>query len=816
MAIRKAIETYKDNDIKSRQKQYKCDVTYGSAHAFAFDYLFDLLEDNPSKLRLRLGNPNFLVIDEADLVLFDDAITSFNISGDQTDELFAVQSEEKKSRESNIHKATMALNYLMSNPKMLKEYTDKYEFSQNMDDFTTTFDRNTPVLSYCKKSKEYNLTYVGTNLLFRYFHYQDINEIFKKNKDLILGLKYQGKHLYVPGVNYNPETDNFNIDPHTLSVLVRSNKIEELSTLYDTFMLEEYSRSFQDISNVIYAWIFLQKDIDYKYTTPEKSINPLEKKISILINGRVASGRVYSNGLQQAVEAKEKLLIKKRKEPTIIVDTKMNDILASIPVAAFFGRYAKFSGMTGTSAVEAFRDLYQIDTFKVPRNKPYNVEDYGDVLYRTTEEKNKAILEEVLKSYKKGQPVLLTTTSVDESIKLYTYLMEQLRDLEIDIDIPVLNANVESLKEEAEIISQAGKKGAITIATDMAGRGTDIKLGGEDATIEEHDEIVALGGLKIIGSGHFKFRRSDRQVKGRTGRQGDKGEIIFFNDLDDLRRLNMAPGLINAFENVLKRGPIREKPSDTTPLQKAILECQTKAESLTKESIFQTGKVEGPIAVCRNQFHNMTETVKVEDDYESTMKDMISVVIRDIYKASSTTMSEHSDIEEKGKVSKAKLDTTMFKSLAEEFLGLKISDEVFDSFQTNGELIGFIQKVSEKRLSKYEVSKELINSYLRRIWLHFEDFSDLITNQYSLACMVPGAQPTYKIDPCIYEGFKYAYHSIYAQAVRDTLHSNRDKSKDHFGVFELNILHDGNVVLLNYDEYKEVQKENEKIKSYKK
>ena len=814
MAIRKAIETYKDRLIKDKQKQYRCDVTYGSAHAFAFDYLFDLLEDDPSKLRLRLGNPNFLVIDEADLVLFDDATTSFNISGDQTDEIFAVQNEEREFREANIRKATMALHYLVSNPQLMKEYNEKYEYEENLDDCTTTFDSKTPALNYCKKTKEFNLTYVGTNLLFRYFYFKEINEIFNRNKDKLLGLSYQGRRLFVPGQNYFPEINKFNIDPHTLSVIVRSNKIEELSELYNKFMLEDYFLAHKDISNVIYAWIFLQKDIDYKYTTPEKSINPLEKKISILINGRVASGRVYSNGLQQAVETKEKLLVKKRKESTIIVDTKMNDTLASIPVAAFFGRYKKFSGMTGTSAIEAFRDLYHVETFSVPRNKPYNVKDRGDILYRTTEEKNNAILEELLKSYRKGQPVLLTTTSVEESIKLYNYLMKNLKEQGININIPVLNANVESLDLEAKIIANAGKKGSITIATDMAGRGTDIKLGGENATQEEHDEIIELGGLKIIGSGHYRFRRSDRQVKGRTGRQGDLGEIIFFNDLDDLRRLNMSPSTIRIFDMVLERGPIIEKPSNKTLLQKTILEHQDKLESTTKDSILQTERVEGPIAVCRNQLHNMTETIKTENDYESTIKDMISVVISDIYKASSEKLNSLSDINMNGKVSRTRLDITKFQSLAEEFLGLRIADDVFTNFDTNQELIDFIQERAEKRLEKCHISKELVDLNLRRIWLYFEDITGDIRKQYSLAAMIPGSNPVNKIDPCIYEGFKYAYHSVYAQVVRDTLHRKRDTEKDHFGIFEMNIKTDGLVEFLNHDEYEELV-EDQKVISKK-
>ena len=801
-ALEAAYKSYQENSIRAKQEEYKCDVTYGSAHAFAFDYLYDLLENNPENIRMRLGNPNFLVIDEADQVLFDDAITSYNISGDQKDTIFAIPNSEKKDHQRAIMKATFALNYLMDNPDYLKEYPDSYHYHENLDDYQSSFTRHTPVLSYCKKSREYNLNYVGTNLLYRFFYFKEINKIFEDNKDRILSMKYQGKRLFVPGQNYDPKTNKFNIDPHTLSVLVRSNKIEELSALYDKFMLEDYADAYQDISNVIYAWLFLEKDVDYKYTLPDRCRNQeTDRKISILINGRVASGRVYSNGLQQAVEAKEKALIRKNRSNINIVDTEINDILASIPVASFFGRYAKFSGMTGTSAREAFRDLYGVDTFTVPRNRPYMVKDRGDVLYRTTEEKNKAILEELIISHKAGQPVLLTTTSVGESKKLYDYLIPRLKARGIYIDIPVLNANVESLRREARIIANAGKKGAVTIATDMAGRGTDIKLGGENATQKEHDEITSLGGLKIIGSGHFKYQRSDNQVKGRTGRQGDVGEIIFFNDLDDLRRLNMNPKLIETFNTILDRGPIREKPSNRTLLQKAIKECQDKTEAQTKEAIFQSQKTDGPIAVCRNQFHNIMEEIKTTNNYEDAVKDMITVVVQDIYKASSKTTPNTEDINRKRKISREQLDTNMFNKLSEEFLGIRIKEEVFDSFETNGELLDFLQKVLEKKLKKSKVSKELVDSYFQRIWLHFQDIEELIKRQYILAGMIPGGTPTDKIDPCIYEGFKYSYHSMYAQIVRDILHPNRNKEKDHFGVFEINIQTDAKVEFLTHQEY---------------
>ena len=797
-ALEKSIKVYEEKSIKDKQKQYNCDVTYGSAHAFAFDYLFDLLENDPTKLKTRLGNPNYVVVDEADLVLFDDAITSYNISGIETDSMFAITNAERKERQNYINKANYAMDCLFMNKRLLKEYVDPYEYDKATNTEEEIINNNTPAINYCSKTNEFSLTNVGNALLYRYFYYNDVNRIFNNNKDSILKLTYQGKKLFIPGHNYHPETNRFDIDPNTLALLIKSNKIKELTELYDKFILVDYQEAFTDISNVIYAWLFLEKNIDYKYTIPENPKNKFERQVSLLMNGRVASGRVYSNGLQQAVEAKEKLLIKKHKESTIIKETEMNDTLASIPVAAFFARYDKFAGMTGTSAKEAFRDLYQVETFEVPRNKKYNVTDHGDRLYKTTNDKYKGILKELLKSYKKGQPVLLATTSVEDSIKLYNYLTNNLKRMGINIDIPVLNANVDSLRKEANIISRAGKKYAVTIATDMAGRGTDIKLAGESATPQARDEIRKLGGLKIIASGHYKYARSDRQVKGRTGRQGDPGEVTFMNDLDDLSRIGMSPIAINYFEKMIKGEYLEENNNGLSPLQKAIRECQDKSESITKESICISQLVETPVAACRNQLHNMLELVKTENNYRQTVSDMLEVVLKDIYKASSDKISNNHQLDTNVKIGKDKLDTKIFNELSEEFLAMRIKEEVFSSFKTREELISFLKRTCEKRLSSKTIDKNMIDAYYHRIWLHFEDYIDTIKKQFSLAAMIPGTlSNNSKIDPSINEAFKYSYHSIYSQILRDILHPNRDKAKDHFGIFDLNIRTDASIEFIN-------------------
>ena len=767
-----------ENDIKIRQRQYQCDVTYGSSHAFAFDYLYDLLEDDPKKLRLRLGNPNFLVIDEADAVLFDDAITSYNISGNQKDRDFAITNREKQIRTQYTKLATGVMEYITSHDGYLQEIPDSFEFHKKGEENDEVFHSTTPAIYYCSKTKEFNFTYIGRVIIYQYFCNNEINRILWNNKDRLANMTFKGQPLYSNG--------RMNINPRLLSLLIQSGKIKELSASFDQFMMNDFQKAYMDITNAGYAWLFLEKDIDYKYVIPKdnrKSEN--ERQIAILMDGRIAEGRVYSNGMQQAVEEKEKVLNKKRGSSIIIKDSEITDTLASIPVAAFFGRYQKFSGMTGTSAKEAFQDLYQLQTFEIPRNKYYKVKDHGDCLYKTTQEKYQAILEDVIKTHKKGQPILLTTTSVGESEKLYQYLMNGLRRNGILVDIPVLNANVDVLRKEARIISKAGKKGAITIATDMAGRGTDIKLGGPHATKEMEEEVLKTGGLKIIGSGHFQYNRSDRQMKGRTGRQGNVGEVVFYNDLEDLRRINVNPKLIENFESMLKRGPIIEEELGTRLIRDVVEKTQEKAESITKDLILYNQRVETPVASCRNQYHDMMERIKLTEDYHKVIEKMQETVLKDIFCLAYDVNPSTEEVNHKAKTSK--MDTKLFQSFIREYFGFTIKEEAFQNFKTKEELEHLIQKVFSSRLKRVPVSKELVDSYIHKIWFYFEEYVEEINNQYTLASLIPGNNLSPKMEGQIYEAFMYAYHTVFSQIVREVMNPVRNKQQDHFGIHRLQI-----------------------------
>ena len=239
--------------------------------------------------------------------------------------------------------------------------------------------------------------------------------------------------------------------------------------------------------------------------------------------GRIMPGRRFSDGLHQAIEAKEHVKVKRESKT-----------LATITFQNFFNKYEKKSGMTGTALTEEkeFREIYEMDVVEVPTNKPIARIDYNDAVYKTKEDKFNAVVADIVEAHKKGQPVLVGTITIDTS----EYLSAKLQ--KAGIPHKVLNAKVHEL--EAEIIADAGQKGAVTIATNMAGRGTDIKLG---------DGVTELGGLKIIGTERHESRRIDNQLRGRAGRQGDPGESRFYISLeDDLMRLFGSERIMGLFD----------------------------------------------------------------------------------------------------------------------------------------------------------------------------------------------------------------------------------------------------------------------------
>ena len=357
-------------------------------------------------------------------------------------------------------------------------------------------------------------------------------------------------------------TNHIDIDEKSKNVTLTDEGNEFLDELLVKEKLMDIDSSIYDMENVslvhhvnqaLKAHKIFNKDTDY-----------LVKDNQVIIidefTGRMMEGRRFSDGLHQALEAKEKVMIQPE-----------NRTMASITFQNYFRLYKKLSGMTGTASTESeeFLDIYNLDVISIPPNIKITRKDHDDEIYRTAEEKYNAIIESIIESNKKGQPVLVGTTSIERS----EYLSKLLKNKKIDHS--VLNAKYH--QQEAEIIAQAGTYGKVTIATNMAGRGTDIQLGGADNPEDGKTKTINAGGLYVIGTERHESRRIDNQLRGRSGRQGDAGESKFYLSLeDDLMRIFGSDRL----DLILKKLGLEEGESIVHPwINTALERAQKKVES---------------------------------------------------------------------------------------------------------------------------------------------------------------------------------------------------------------------------------------------
>tara|TARA_Y100000590_G_scaffold342290_1_gene390790 strand:- start:2732 stop:5290 length:2559 start_codon:yes stop_codon:yes gene_type:complete len=337
-------------------------------------------------------------------------------------------------------------------------------------------------------------------------------------------------------------------------------KIEKLSQTYgilknNNFYDPENINLVHHINQALKANLLFSKDVDYIVR---------DNKIQLIdeFTGRVLEGRRFSDGLHQAIEAKEKVEIQSE-----------NQTLASITYQNYFRLYNKLAGMTGTAATEAeeFFDIYKLPVVSIPTNQKMIRKDWNDQIFRTEKEKNKAIISKVVECNKKGQPILIGTTSINKS-EIYSHLLKK-----EGIKHSVLNAKQH--EKEANIISDAGKLNAVTCATNMAGRGTDVKLGGKvesEKNNEEKKQVKELGGLFVIGTERHESRRIDNQLRGRSGRQGDEGNSIFYISLeDDLMRIFGSESI----DSIMKKFGLKEGESIDHPwINKALERAQQRVE----------------------------------------------------------------------------------------------------------------------------------------------------------------------------------------------------------------------------------------------
>jgi len=531
-------------DSTQRRKEYGCDITYGTNNEFGFDYLRDNMVISPDDLVHR--EYYYAIVDEVDSVLIDEARTPLIISG-------PVQSEDQRYSEMRpvIERLVNAQKNFVT--KIVAEAEKFLEEEKEQEAGVQIFrayrglpkhKRLTKILSEPANKKlmqETEIEYlreqsrrmheIDDELFYAIDEKDHSINLSEKGRELLAG-SGKDKDLFVlPDVG----TEIANIEnDKTLTAEQTQQRKDELNLMY-----AERSDRIHTVTQLLRAYSLYEKDDEYVVTDDGKVMIVDE------FTGRLLPGRRYSDGLHQAIEAKEGVKVER--------DTQT---LATITLQNYFRQYKKLAGMTGTAETEAaeFFEIYKLDVVVVPTNKPMVRNDDDDVIYKTRREKYNAVMQEIEELRKAGRPVLVGTTSVEVSETLSRMLKR--------VGVPHNVLNAKHHQREAEIVAHAGLPGSITIATNMAGRGTDIKLG---------PGIADAGGLHIVGTERHEARRIDRQLRGRSGRQGDPGSSRFYLSLeDDLMRLFGSDRIAGIMERLgLKEGDVIQHPMITRSVQRA-------------------------------------------------------------------------------------------------------------------------------------------------------------------------------------------------------------------------------------------------------
>jgi len=520
-------------DSDERRAQYACDITYGTNSEFGFDYLRDNgMAQRPEQV-VQNGH-NFAIVDEVDSILIDEARTPLIISGPASISTSHIYKEIRPLVDAIVRVQTSQCNDFIQAAKKAFETGD----------LDTAKEKIYQVYHSMPKHKQ--LMHLLENPEIRKLHedgeMQMLSEMRKERaqvlkEDLYFTISERTREVSLTDRGCEkicPQDPKLFVLPDLASEL---SAIDGDASLSDTeridrrreaqSMFMERSDRVHVVNQLLRAYCLYEKDVDY--VVQDNHVYIVDE-----FTGRVLPGRRWSDGLHQAVEAKECVEIEKESQT-----------LATITIQNYFRLYKKLSGMTGTAETEAreFKDIYKLDVVVIPTNKPVNRTDGNDQIYRTQREKFKAIIADVARRHEKGQPTLLGTVTVDTSEVLSRMLKMA--------HIPHEVLNAKNHAREAEIVALAGMKGAVTIATNMAGRGTDIKLG---------EGVKELGGLHVIGSERHESRRIDRQLRGRCSRQGDPGSSQFFISLEDqLMRLFGSQRLSGLMQRLgLKEGEVME------------------------------------------------------------------------------------------------------------------------------------------------------------------------------------------------------------------------------------------------------------------
>ncbi|WP_282161439.1 preprotein translocase subunit SecA [Ulvibacterium marinum] len=487
-----------------RRAAYNADITYGTNNEFGFDYLRDNMAHTPKDLVQRPHH--YAIVDEVDSVLIDDARTPLIISGPVPEGDRHEFNELKPKISEIVQKQRQHLTGVLAEAKKLIAEGDTKEGGFLLLRVHRGLPKNKALIKFLSEEGIKQLLQKTEN-----FYMQDNNrEMPKVDEDLLFVIEEKNNQIELTdkGIDYlsGEQNRDFFVMPDIGSEIAKienqnleiEKEAELKEDLFKDFTVK--SERIHTLTQLLKAYTLFEKDVEYVV---------IENKVLIVDEqtGRIMDGRRYSDGLHQAIEAKENVKIE-----------ALTQTFATVTLQNYFRMYRKLAGMTGTAVTEAgeFWEIYKLDVVEIPTNRPIARDDRNDLIYKTKREKYNAIIDEVTKLSQQGRPILIGTTSVEISELLSRMLT--IRKVEHN----VLNAKLH--KKEADVVAEAGKPGVVTIATNMAGRGTDIKL---------TDAVKQAGGLAIVGTERHDSRRVDRQLRGRSGRQGDPGSSQFYVSLED-------------------------------------------------------------------------------------------------------------------------------------------------------------------------------------------------------------------------------------------------------------------------------------------
>ena len=583
-----------------RREIYSKDITYGTNNEFGFDYLRDNMALSKEE-QVQRGH-SFAIIDEVDSILIDEARTPLIISGAVDKPANSTFKDLRPQVQKLIREQNILVNSLVSDSEELLSNDKKSEAGLKLLQALRGSPKNKRLQ---KVFQEKGTRKLAVDVESEYMRDKKLHEV---DEDLYFSIDEQSNVIDLTEkgrVALSPKDPEMFIIPDLGEMLddIQSKESDnsKKNELSEQARLLHSSRSEQihNITQLLRAYSLYEKDVDYVVQ---------DGKVLIVdeFTGRILAGRRYSEGLHQALEAKENVTIERETQT-----------LATITIQNYFRLYHKLSGMTGTAETESeeLHSIYKLDVTVIPTHRNVIRDDRNDLIYKTKREKFNAVIEEIQQCYERGQPSLVGTISVEASETLARILKRR--------GIPHNVLNAKQHQREAEIISLAGNKSAVTIATNMAGRGTDIKL---------KDEIVDVGGLHIIGTERHESRRIDLQLRGRAGRQGDPGSSVFYLSLeDDLMRLFNSDRIASIMDRLgVEEGEVITAGMVTKSIERAQKKVEGRNFSIRKRLLEYDDVMNQQREVVYNRRNEALHGTNIKKEIFNIQEDYIDVFLDNI------------------------------------------------------------------------------------------------------------------------------------------------------------------------------------------